>query len=119
MVNSDNGSIIGEVKLAIAKEYNLPGIEPNVKKVVQIPRERLAQYTGSYRIEELGELEILNLTDHLGIVSEFLGDTLHMKAESDTIFFDVDDGTTFTFAVEDDSVMGFQVQRFTAVRVGP
>jgi CubicO group peptidase (beta-lactamase class C family) len=34
MVNSDNGSIISEVKLAIAKAYNLPGIEPNIKKVV-------------------------------------------------------------------------------------
>jgi CubicO group peptidase (beta-lactamase class C family) len=34
MVNSDNGSIISEVKLAIAKAYNLPGIEPNIRKVV-------------------------------------------------------------------------------------
>ncbi len=117
MVNSDNGSIIDEVKLAIAKEYNLPGIDPDIKKVIRIPVERLEKYTGKYNIDGLGELEILNLADHLGVVGEFLGDTLRMKAESDTIFFDLDDGTPFTFTIQDDSVTGFSVQRFQAIRV--
>lgn len=118
MVNSDNGSIIDEVKLAIAKEYNLPGIKPDIKKVIQIPVERLEKYTGRYKVDVLGEFELLNLADHLGLVGEFLGgDTLHMKAERDSIFFDIDDGTEFTFILQDDSVTGFSVQRFQAVRV--
>lgn len=117
MVNSDNGSIINEVKLAIAKEYKLSGIEPDIKKVVRIPAERLEKYTGKYIIDEFGTMEILNLRDHLGIAGEFLGDTLIMKAESDTVFFHTDDGTSFRFTFEDDSVTGFNVQRFTARRI--
>ena len=117
MVNSDNGSIIDEVKLAIAKEYNLPGIEPNLKKVVQITAEKLNRYTGKYRIDELGELEIMNLSNQLMVVGEFLHDTLRIRAESDSVFFTTDDGTTLTFSIQDDSVMGFKVQQFTAKRV--
>ncbi len=117
MVNSDNGSIIDEVKLAIAKEYNLPGIEPNLKKVVQIPAEKLNRYTGKYRIDELGELEIMNLSNQLMVVGEFLHDTLQIRAESDSVFFTTDDGTTLTFSIKNDSVMGFKVQQLTAKRV--
>ncbi len=117
MVNSDNGSIIDEVKLAVAKEYNLPGVVPNIKKVVQIPEEKLNKYTGKYRIDELGELEVVNINNHLGIVAEFIGYAMHLKAESDTIFFDKDDGTTLTFTFENDSVMGFKVDSYTAKRV--
>jgi len=70
MVNTDNGSIIDEVKLALTKEYNLPGIETKIKKVVQIPKGKLNKFVGKYLIDELGELEILNLSDHLGIIGE-------------------------------------------------
>ena len=117
MVNSDNGRIISEVKLAIAKAYNLPGIEPNVKKVIQLPRERLEKYTGKFKIEGLGELEIFELKGHLGVYADFIGDTAHILAENDTIFFEKSDGTPFRFSIEADSVVGFDVQRFTAKRV--
>ena len=117
MVNSDNGSIIGEVKMAIAKAYNLPGIEPNIKKVVQIPEEKLIKYTGKYRIEALGELEVFELKGHLGVYADFIGDTIYLLAENDTLFFEKSDGTPFRFSFEDDSVAGFEVQRFTAKRV--
>jgi CubicO group peptidase (beta-lactamase class C family) len=117
MVNSDNGSIISEVKLAIAKAYNLPGIEPNIKKVVQIPEEKLNKYTGKYRIDALGELEIFESKGHLGVYADFIGDTIHLLAESDTLFFEKSDGTSFNFSLERDSVIGFEVQRFTAKRV--
>lgn len=117
MVNSDNGSIIGEVKLAIAKAYQLPGIEPKIKKVVQLPEEKLNKYTGKYRIDELGDLEIFEIKGHLGVYADFIGDTAHILAENDTLFFEKSDGTPFRFSIEDDSVLGFQVQRFTAKRV--
>ena len=117
MVNSDNGSIISEVKLAIAKVYNLPGIEPNIKKVVQIPEEKLNKYAGKYSIDALGELELFESKGHLGVYADFIGDTIQLLAESDTLFFDKSDGTPFRFSIEDDSVTGFEVQRFTAERV--
>jgi CubicO group peptidase (beta-lactamase class C family) len=117
MVNSDNGSIISEVKLAIAREYNLPGIEANIKKVVQLPTESLEKYTGKYKIEDLGELEIFELKGHLGAYADFIGDTIQLLAESDTLFFEKSDGTSFNFSIQGDSVMGFEVDRFTAERV--
>jgi len=54
MVNSDNGSIIREVKQAFATEYHLPGIEPDRRKVVQIPEDSLYRYTVNYRKVSLG-----------------------------------------------------------------
>jgi CubicO group peptidase (beta-lactamase class C family) len=39
MVNSDNGSIIQELILAIAGEYDLPGIEPEVREIKELPAE--------------------------------------------------------------------------------
>ncbi len=117
IVNSDNGSIIDEVKLAIAKEYKLTGIEPNIKKVAQMPVEKLNRYTGKYLIDELGELEIMNLSNQLFVVGKFLNYTLQIRAESDSVFFTTDDSTTLTFSIEDDSVKGFKFQQFTAKRV--
>jgi hypothetical protein len=52
----------------------------------------------------------------LRIVAGFIDDTLKLKAESDTIFFDKNDGTRFTFHMKDDLITGFGVQRFQAVK---
>ncbi len=117
MVNSDNGSIMREVSLAFASEYNLPGISADIRRVVKLPQEALEKYTGKYEIEELGSLEIFTLTDQLAINAEFLDDTLQLVAESDTLFFQKGDGTRFTFNFEKDSVMGFHVDRFRADRI--
>ena len=46
MVNSDNGQIIREVQLAVAIEYDLPGIEPNIKHVVSFTDGELEKYIG-------------------------------------------------------------------------
>jgi CubicO group peptidase (beta-lactamase class C family) len=116
MVNSDNGSIIDEVKLAVAKEYNLPGIKPKIKKVVKLSDEELIKYVGKFKIDELGTLEIFKMEEHLGVYADFIGDTVLILAESDTVFFDRDDGAPFRFTIENDSVTAFNVQRFTAKR---
>ncbi len=44
MVNSDNGKIIRELLLSIANEYELPGIEPVVREVAEMPPEELAKF---------------------------------------------------------------------------
>jgi hypothetical protein len=117
MVNSDNGSIIPEIKLAIAREYNLPGIEPDIKKRIELPVDELSKYCGKYRIDAFGALEIFHLDKDLGVYADFIGDTLHLFPESDTLFYDRMDGTEFRFKIEDDSVTAFEVQRFTANRI--
>ncbi|MCG8309289.1 MAG: serine hydrolase [Cytophagales bacterium] len=117
MVNSDNGKIIQEVKLVIAKEYNLPGIEPDIRRTAEMSEEELNHYAGKYEIENLGVLEIFESEKHLALHADFIGDTVHILPESDTVFFDRNDGTAFKFTIEDDSVTGFNVQHFTAKRV--
>lgn len=72
---------------------------------------------GQYIIDELGELNIFKTEDHLGVYAEFIGDTVHILAENDSVFFDEDDGTPFRFTLENDSVLGFSVQGFTANRL--
>jgi hypothetical protein len=62
-------------------------------------------------------LEIFESKGHLGVYADFIGDTIHLLAESDTLFFEKSDGTSFNFSLERDSVIGFEVQRFTAKRV--
>jgi len=59
----------------------------------------------------------IELSNCLGIAREFIGDTMHLKAESDSVFFDKYDGTTFTFKFENDSIMGFIVDSYNAKRV--
>jgi CubicO group peptidase (beta-lactamase class C family) len=46
MVNSDNGTIMQEIKLAFAREFNLPGFAADVRKITEIPDEKLDRYTG-------------------------------------------------------------------------
>jgi hypothetical protein len=87
--------------------------------VVQISTERLAKYTGKYKIEDLNQLEVFESKGHLGVYADFVGDTPLILAENDCLFFNKSDRTSFRFTIADDSVMGFNVQRFTGTRVGP
>jgi hypothetical protein len=47
----------------------------------------------------------------------FLGDTMRMKAENDTLFIEGSECTTFTFSIAYEAVMGF-TQRYTAKEDG-
>lgn len=117
MVNSDNGSIIQEIKLAVAKEYGLPGIEPDIKIPIKLSDEKLSEYCGKFKIEQFGDIDIFKHQEDLGLYAEFIGDTVHIVAESDSVFFARSDGTEFRFIIEDESVTAFNVQRFTATKV--
>ncbi len=117
MVNSDNGRIIQEVMRAIANEYDLPGIQANLKKVISISTDQLQKYTGKFQVGDMGVLEIKLVDDHLTFEAGFIQETIHLAAESETQFFDRNDGTPVNFQIQNGQVNSFLVQGITATRV--
>lgn len=117
MVNSDNDSIIQEVLLAIASEYELPGIAPTIREVVVIPTVDLEKFAGSYELENFGPLEIVLLENQLIVEAEFMDEPMQLLPQSATQFFDSTDGTIVEFDVQDNVVTGFNVQGLRGDRV--
>lgn len=117
MVNSDNGSIIQEIMLSIAKEYGLEGIEPTRREIKDLPAEDLQRFTGKYRIPERGEVELTVKGNGLEASADFLEQTLFLLPESDSTFFDRSDGTYFYFLKDGEAITGFRVQRFEADKI--
>lgn len=110
MVNSDNGRIMQELQLAIAQEYNLPGIEPDMRETIEMSTEQLQQFVGAYEIQDVGKLEVKIEDNHLTFVAPFINPTMHALAENDTTFFDRNSGTRVVFEFKDNEVLGFTVQ---------
>jgi CubicO group peptidase (beta-lactamase class C family) len=117
MVNSDNGKIMREVMLSIAEEYDLASVEPEVKKVISLSEEELQKYIGKFQVGDIGVLEIKILDGHLIWEAEFIDQTIHLAAESETSFFDRNDGTEIEYDILDGKVTGFTVQRIKALRI--
>lgn len=116
MVNSDNGSIIKEIMLSIAKEYDLPGIEPQARTVREQSAEQLEKFVGLYDFTGMGEAQITIKDKGLVLNAEFIENPIFMLPESETTFFDQASGEYFTFNLEEGKVKDFTVQRFTATR---
>ncbi len=117
MVNSDNGSIIKEIMLSIAKEYKLPGIEPSPRTVMVLSELQRTKYVGKYTFPKLGDAEISIKENGLEIAAEFIDDPILMLAESDSTFFDKNDGTYFKFLFDQNEIVGLSVQGFEAQKV--
>lgn len=117
MVNSDNGQIIREVQLAVAKEYDLLGIEANIKHTVSFTDDELKKYVGNYELENVGPLSISLIDNQLAISADFIDEPVYLLAESDTLFFDQGDGTSVTFEIEGGKVTGLVAQRTHATKV--
>jgi CubicO group peptidase (beta-lactamase class C family) len=117
MVNSDNGSIIQEILLSMAKEYNLPGIDPKTRVVQAQSDEELKRFVGRYRIPELGDSEIIIKDNGLEVSANFLDNPILILPESDSTFFDKTDGQYFTFTIEGGKAQSFKVQRLEATRI--
>jgi hypothetical protein len=116
MVNSDNGSIIQEVLLALNAEYDLPGVDPDIKHVIEMNEEQLNAYTGTFQLAEMGTLEITMENGQLSLIADFIDNPTHLLPENDTLFFDDSDGTPINFAIVDGQVNGFEVQGLQATR---
>lgn len=117
MVNSDNGSIMREIMLSIAREYRLPGIEPTTRVVSKQSGEALQRFAGKYRFPDLGDAEIAVKGNGLEVSAGFLDAPIVILPESDSVFFDKSDGEYFRFVMADGKAQSFKVQRFEALRV--
>ena len=117
MVNSDNGRIIQEIKLSIAKEYGLPGMEP-VKRVVQEQSaQELQRFTGKYTIPDLGDIEIKVKDNGLEHLAAFVDEPLFLLPASDSTFFNKNDGEYVNFLRNGDSIIGFKIYGFEASKM--
>ena len=118
MVNSDNGSIMRELELALAQEYDLPGIEPDLREVINMSDEQLQRFVGTYNIDGVGVLEVKIEESHLTFEAPFINPTMHALAENDSSFFDRNSGTRVVFDLEEGKATGFTVpgQGLKAVR---
>jgi len=110
MVNSDNGSIIKEILLSIAKEYELPGIEPMVRSVNKQSDDQLQRFKGKYNMPGLGDVQISVKNNGLDLTTDFLDATVFLLPESDYAFFAKSDGEYFNFINEGTLIIGFIVQ---------
>lgn len=117
MVNSDNGSIIQEVLLAIADEYELPGVEPKIREIVEISATDLKKIAGRYDDENWGLLEILASDDHLVVVSDDLDEPLLLLPQGPLQFFDIPDGYIWDFDYDGQKVTGYTVDGLQGIRV--
>lgn len=103
MVNSDNGKIINEVLLAIAKEYNWPGVGPNIKRVISLAPEIGAQIEGDWEIDQIGIANFKYEEGHLVVSGPGLQEPAILLAENDSTFFDREDGQQIFFRRSVDS----------------
>ncbi len=117
MVNSDNGKIIRELLLAIANEYELPGIEPVERELADIAPEDLERFSGLYEIGEWGIFEVTVDGRRLKLSQEESGYTAWWYPQSELEFFGSETGAITTFEVRDGTVIGFASDNASGVRL--
>ncbi len=117
MVDSDNGSIIQEIMLSIAQEYNLAGVEPKTRIVKEQSASQLQRYTGKYNIPQMGDANISIKNTGLELSANFLDVPIFLLPETDSTFFDETDGEYFNFLLEGELITGFKVQQFEALKI--
>ncbi len=109
MVNSDNGSIIQEIKLSIAKEYNLPGVEPMTRTINAQSVEQRTPFVGTYSFREYGEVEVTIKENGLEIQGpSFSEEPIMLLPTNDSTYFNQNSGTYYTFKFQDDAVAAIQ-----------
>ena|GEM_PF-3591278 len=114
---SDNGSIIQEILLSIAAEYDLPGVSSNRRKVQAMTEEERTTYLGRYRIPELGIVLISISKNDLAVNAEFAEELEFILPENEAIFFSTDDGGLFNFRIEAGKVKSVRVKNFMSTKL--
>lgn len=110
MVNSDNGRIMQEIMLSIAREYDLPDIEARKRTVNEQPEEIRLQFEGTYSFPEWGEAVIAVKDNGLEITGEFSGENpIFLLPSEENIFFNRDSGTYYEFVWENAEVVSLMV----------
>ncbi len=117
MVNSDNGNIIQEIKLSIAREYGLPGVEPIKRVYHQLSNEELQKFAGKYRIPDLGEVEMLVKDNGLEHLAPFAPEPIFLLPSSDSTFYNKNGGAYLEFIRKGDAITGFRFYGFEASKI--
>lgn len=117
MVNSDNGSIIKELMLSIAKEYNLPGVEPSIRIIAENTIDVREPMVGTYSFPDLGEAKISIRENGLELTAEFIDEAVFLVPESDSVYFDRSDGTYLYFNRNKGVVTGVEVQQLKGKKI--
>lgn len=117
MVNSDNGEIIRELLLSIASEYELPGIEPVVRRLADVTSDELKRFAGRYDIGESGIIKLTVDGERLKLSHEGTDFVGWWYPQSDLEFFVAGTGSIRTFEVQDDTVIGFTSEGVDGVRL--
>lgn len=117
MVNSDNDSIIQEVMLSIAKEYGLPGVEPNTRRIIKLSFEERTPLVGKYNFPKLGNAQIDIIQNGLELSADFLDDPIFLLPETDNKYFSKIDGTYFIFNLYDPNAIRLKVQQFEGSKI--
>ncbi|RIW14050.1 class A beta-lactamase-related serine hydrolase [Algoriphagus lacus] len=117
MVNSDNGSIMQEILLSIAREYKLPGVEPSIRKVINKTVEERTPLVGIYKFPELGEATISIKDNGLEISAEWLEESFFLLPQNDSTYFNKKNGDNFTFVYEGEKVKKMKVFRFEGEKI--
>lgn len=117
MVNSDNGSIIQEVALSVATEYDLPGVNPTIRTPIELSSATMQQFAGSYNIGELGTLNLAVDGQTLRATGQILPEPAVLSPESERTFFNVADGSRVTFEFDDGEVTGFRIPGLAAEKI--
>lgn len=117
MVNSDNGSIMKEILLSIAKEYNLPGMEPMKRVHNKKTPQQLTPYTGNYNFPEDGPASISLKDDGLEFAGDIFDGSVFLLPTNDSTFFNKNTGTYYRFKFEGDEVSSVRFSRFEAQKI--
>jgi CubicO group peptidase (beta-lactamase class C family) len=119
MVNSDNGSIIDEVFLAIANAYGWPGIEPTSKKVISLDPAIGKEIAGDWEIERVGQASVTHEDGRLVITGSFSDKPIVLLAENDSTFFDRTNGQAIIFSKTNGKINRIQVGRLSGNKITP
>jgi CubicO group peptidase (beta-lactamase class C family) len=121
MTNADNGSgLIRMILSALFERFGWQGFEPEEKVVIDLDRKRLQRYVGRYVVDGFGEVE-LTLADPGDRLLYVLPDGSggEMRPQSETEFFDPEDGQQIRFRIDDAAgeIVGFSGPGFEAARI--
>jgi len=117
MVNSDNGSIINEVLVAISKGYGWSGFEPTIKKVISLPIETGNEIVGKWNIERVGLATISYEAGHLVVSGSFSDEPIIFLAENDSTFFDKKDGQQLIFSRSRGKIDTLRISNLIGTRI--
>ena len=117
MVNSEKREIIRELLLSIATEYELPGIEPVVRRVADVTPDDLERFAGRYDIGKVGIIKLTVDGERLKLSHEGSDFVAWWYPQTDLEFFGSVSGSIRTFEVQGDTVIGFTSERFDGVRL--